>query len=562
MSSSSDVADATIFEADQPVPEVPAWLIKEQAARPRGVSRLRVVDQGERAPADQRAVIQMQPGELHHYADIVERAVADVIYTQGGTRMVRLGCAAELQEKEKDDAKEKKRKAIRRDPAQQVILPASPEWLRRRMSERVLCQKWDARAQDWRIIDVPRDLALDISGQGDWPAWRELAGVASAPFLREDLTVCDRPGYDERSRVYLMLRGDFPMIPERPSKVDARAALDRLLEPFSEFPFASPAARSAFVAHILTAAARHALDVRPVFIYSAPLRGTGKTLLARQAGLIAEGVLPPARPWPEDEPELRKVLLAVLMTGDSTILFDNVPTGSKIRSAGVCRFATTALYADRVLGATRDAMVENRTVIVMTGNNITPTGDLSRRAIIVRQDAGVEKVLGRQFRIPDLKEYVLEHRAELLACALTILRARALADDQMSAPPLPTFERWSRICREPLIWLGMTDPLETQSAEADEDTDGLAEALEAVRTRLGGGEWTAAELEAAADERMMMSERTARAGMLAAALAAGGLTDPRRARYWLREMRDRVAGGLKLVQVGKHARAGRWQVRG
>lgn len=563
------IDDATLFEADQPIPEVPNWLCEAQhaadAARPARRGRLRAVGNDERAQADPRQVIRLEPGELHNYAARAERAVAEVVYTQGRTQMVRLGRAYELPQPEaeaegKEGEEGKKRKVIVRDPVQPVVLHASCEWLRRRLSEQIRCERFDARAEDWRTVDVPRALARHIADQQDWPAWRELAGIASAPFLRADLTVSDKPGYDPVSRVCLLPTGAFPAIPDRPSKDEARAALARLLEPFSEFPFASPAARSAFVAHILTAAARHALDVRPIFHYTAPLKGTGKTLLARMPSLIVDGVLPATKPWADkDEPELRKTLLAGLLAGDATLLFDNVQTGAKVRSAVLCNFSTTELYSDRILGGNESPKIENRCIVVLTGNNITPAGDLARRSLVVRQDAGVEKVEGRRFRIPDLKTYVIEHRGELVAAVLTILRAYSLAEDKMKVLPVPTYERWSQVCRDPLIWLGMADPCGTQDDEADDDTEGLGEALEAIRERMGEGEWTAAELEAAGGE-VMMGEPTARSRKLAAALVAGRCRELRKVMYWLREYRDRMAGGLKLVQAGQHAHAARWQI--
>ena len=565
-----DASDSMVAGATPVQEPPPEWLAAQAAADAAiavaepGVSvhsgrgRLRIVARDERGPADPRVVIQMQPGQLHEYASRAERAVADVAYTQGGTRMVRLGEAHELAHRHEQEKEE--RSSIVRDPAQPVILPASGEWLRRRLSEQVLCQRWDARSDDWRTVDVPLGLAQHVVGQGDWPIWRELAGIATAPFLRSDLTVCTQPGYDPSSRVHLAPRGNFPAIPDHPSKDDACAALARLLEPFDEFPFASTAARSAFAAHVLTACARHALDVRPIFLYTAPTAGTGKTLLARCASLIADGTRPAVRQWPDNETELKKALLAAVLVSDPIILLDNVPSGTKVRSAALCALATTETYSDRLLGATQIATAANRSIVVLTGNNLTPSGDLARRSIVVRQDAGLERVRGRVFRITDLKQHLRAHRAELLVAALTVLRAYALANDPVGQTALPSFETWSRVCRDPLIWLGLPDPLETQDAESDDDSDGLCDAFAAIRERFGAAEWSAGELAAAADERMP-STRTERAARLADSLMAGGLTEPPKARYWLREHRDRVAGGLKLVQTGKHARAGRWQVR-
>ena len=50
--------------------------------------------------------------------------------------------------------------------------------------------------------------------------------------------------------------------------------VDALFAPFDEFPFATEGARSAFIAHILTEAARPALDKVPIFFYTANYAGS------------------------------------------------------------------------------------------------------------------------------------------------------------------------------------------------------------------------------------------------------------------------------------------------
>jgi hypothetical protein len=59
---------------------------------------------------------------------------------------------------------------------------------------------------------------------------------------------------------------------------------------------AVPAARSAFVSHILTEAVRLAINCVPMFWYTAPNAGTGKTLLSEMPAMIVHGVEPAVRP--------------------------------------------------------------------------------------------------------------------------------------------------------------------------------------------------------------------------------------------------------------------------
>jgi hypothetical protein len=70
------------------------------------------------------------------------------------------------------------------------------------------------------------------------------------------------------------------------------------------------------------------------------------------------------------------------------------------------------------------------------------------------------------------------HRGGLVAAALTIVRAYLAAGEPLKGklPNFARFEDWSRLVREPLVWLGMADPCLTRKAIEERDP---------VRERLG-----------------------------------------------------------------------------
>src|ERR1019366_9055548 len=114
---------------------------------------------------------------------------------------------------------------------------------------------------------------------------------------------------------------------------------------------------------------------------TAPTVATGKTLLSKSANIIATGNEPAIRPYTEDSEEQRKVLFSSLLAGDSGLLFDNVPSGVKVRSSVLCAFSTAVVYADRKLGTSESHTLANTVLVALTGNNITPAGDLARRSL-------------------------------------------------------------------------------------------------------------------------------------------------------------------------------------
>lgn len=494
-----------------------------------------------------RVVVRLEAGRLHEYAANTERLIDDEVYVRGG-KLVRIGLSLDLAPTLAP--------AIRRNKHQAVVLPVTQEHLRRRLTELGEFQTYRRREKEWITIDCPNDLAGNILGAGDWPRFTPLVAIATAPFIRPDLSVCTVAGYDVATGVYYRPSQKFPPIPAEPTRAQAEAARAILLTPFAEFPFESAASLAVFAAHVLTAAVRVALGTAPVIFYSAPMAATGKTLVARMPNLIATGTDPAIRPFTDESEELRKVLYSALLTGDAGLLFDNAPNGIKIRSPILCGFATAPTYSDRKLGTSDSHGVPNRCMVTLTGNNITPCGDLARRSLVCRLDVNAESARGREFAITDLASHVSAHRAELLVAALTIVRAYVVAGQPRVAQPLDSFESWSRLARDPLVWLGMADPLDTQETETDDEVDALRAAFEAIAGNLGTHEFKARDI---AGHMLVMGND------LRSALEAAGCTDASDATkvgYWLRANRDKVAAGHKLTVGGPgHDGVKNWRLK-
>jgi hypothetical protein len=492
---------------------------------------------------DTRTVIRIQPGKLDKYAVECEDALHDELYVQGSA-LVRIGGVPDL----------KDMTGVRRDDSQAVTLPATTEYLRRRITARARLEHYNAREKQWKPIDCPRALAENIAQQKDWPSLRRLDAIQRAPFVRRDGSICETPGYDAESRIIYDPNADFPPIPQNPTRDDALRALDFLLAPFDEFPYSTEAARSAFVANILAEAVRAAIDNCPVFFYTAPSAGTGKTLIAKMPALIVHGGEPAFRPWSGDEEEIRKTVFSSLLSGDRTIGFDNLTNGSKVRSNILCAIITAPIYTDRVLGKSASPTVPNKAVIIATGNNLTPTGDMARRSLVIRLDANTARLRERTFRIVNLKRHVLAHRPQLLVAALTIIRA--YFETKLTGPtPLPSFEEWSRFVRDPLLWLDIVDPVKTQADETDDDTGSLAETFQMLaESAFGANPFSAAELATAIF--------TANDHNTAAVIQAAGCKDAmdkQKLGFWLRDMRDRIAGNYKLQRLSEVSGTPRWQ---
>jgi putative DNA primase/helicase len=119
----------------------------------------------------------------------------------------------------------------------------------------------------------------------------------------------------------------------------------------------------------------------------------------------------------------------------------------------------------RVLGQSRNVTVPNNFFVLINGNNLQLLGDLPRRSLKCRLDAGVEN--------PELRVFKSEHplivarrdRGKLVAAALAIMLAyRRAGSPPQSSPALGSFGQWSREVRDALLWIGKPDPVSTQAA--------------------------------------------------------------------------------------------------
>jgi hypothetical protein len=329
-----------------------------------------------------------------------------------------------------------------------------------------------------------------------------LVGIIEAPTLRADGTLLSEAGYDPKSGLLLDLGSTkFPSIPDKPSRQEALAALTLLATPFEGFPFVldgpngTSASRSVMLSTVLTGLVRRTLPSAPVHGVSAPTPGTGKSLAVQASAMIVMGRPITAMSQGASEEEDEKRLFSVLMQGDQMVSIDNVTR--PIGGDALCTCSTEPTWQNRVLGESRNVSVNTNALITATGNNLVFAGDMTRRALLCRMDAGMENPEGRSFDM-DLRTWVPEHRTQLVAAGLTILRAFVCAGRPglSRLQPFGSFEAWSNLVRGALVWLGEPDPCITRKHIAADDPikAQLAAFFTAVHDATKGEWFTAGEL--------------------------------------------------------------------
>lgn len=466
--------------------------------------------------------------------------------------------------------------------------PTFPSVLQR--GQRLVSVSGDARLEEYdrnsmyfRLVNVARyvrvtdagampaepparavDALLRCHAQLD-PLAPEVTRVVAAPVFDSAGDLVFEPGYHASSGIYyhpdeLLTNVDWSSC-INPDPAMVTWAVEQIDDVIGDFPFAAPADRANAFALMLLPFVRDLIPgTTPVHAVVAPTAGTGKTwlvqtLLYPSCGLVA------FRGNPKNDDEWRKALTTYLLSDPTALVFDNLnDLDSEHLAAAVT--APSCIWSDRRLGATEEVRVPIRNAWVVTGNNLSLTSELARRAVPIRLDAQVERPGSRSgFRHPDLLEYVKARRV-VLAQACLIIAGNWVAAGRnehigsaVGSIVIASFEQWARRMGGILADAGVQGFLEnhaTFTEVQDEEGEELAELLAA---------WYEHTTEHVSKREIEM---------LLSPVGALGQHTPTALRasrelatalpYWLRKNRDRIAGGYKLELARRNGTARWWHV--
>lgn len=345
-----------------------------------------------------------------------------------------------------------------------IVRPMALPTLRERSTKAAAWMKWDARKKELVQRVPPDNIISAIHSRGEWKGIRPLTGVTEAPSMRPDGTIIDRPGHDPSTGYLYEPATKFPKVKDAPTRADAERALALLSEPFVDFPWSSPASKSAVIAAVLSLVARPAIAGScPAFACDANTRGSGKSLLADVCAIIATGRGASRMSWPPDDVELEKVLGGYALRSAAYICFDNITRPFGGGPLDRCLTADDRVEL-RVLGRSEVPSMRWRTVVLATGNNIDLHSDTSRRVLLARIESDDENPEERTgFKHHDLRAWVKENRGPLVHAALTILRAYIVAGrPDMGTGTWGSFEAWAELIPPALVHAGAANPLEAR----------------------------------------------------------------------------------------------------
>ena len=368
------------------------------------------------------------------------------------------------------------------------LFETTPANIRERLEKIARFEKWDVRANDFRVCGCPKDMPEMLLDRGAW-LLPPLLGVVTAPTLRPDGSIIDTPGYDAATGIVYDPHGKtFPRIDHAPSKADAQIALAQLYHLLRGFMFTSNADRSVAISAIITACIRRAMPVAPMHAFSAPTPGSGKSMLVDIASVIATGwraAVTSADDEKYSTVELGKRITASLLMGHSIISIDNVDR--PLSGGFLCQCLSEHILSLRVLGLSKQVVTPNSAMYFATGNNLTIMNDATRRVLVGTLNPNVERPELRRFPFNAVK-LALRARPKLVAHVLTIVRAYLASGERAQCTPLGSYEEWTHLVREPLVWLGQEDPAGVlEKVRADDPELAKTRALAAAWLRVIGG---------------------------------------------------------------------------
>jgi hypothetical protein len=403
--------------------------------------------------------IVVKGGDLHLLVDAAEDALvnAGVQFYQRGGRIVRPVL-------EKVKAADTLGQA-RTTEAWHIGLVSQP-YMRKVLTEVARFKKLDRRKDMLFSIDCPASIAeVLLASAGDWQHLEVLRGISCVPIIRADGSIFDEAGgYDSQTGLLYRPNGvTFDAVKQNPSRDDAIEAMAYIVRngPVRQYPFVENVDYAVWLSGVLSLIAKPLFNKTLAHCITSPNAGTGKSGLVDAWSIVATGRIAAVVDTTGRSDELEKRLDAELVAGSAIISLDNME--SAFGGQAIATLLSQERKNIRIMGRNDVTItVTCDQFLTANGNNLVVRDDCTRRSIICRLDAHVERPELRAFDFNPVNEAKVL-RPKLVAAILTILRAHLISGQHHTVPIPGGFEGWSRFVQQPLVWCKCPDPWETSA---------------------------------------------------------------------------------------------------
>jgi len=473
----------------------PPWT-QEELARKIQEARKKTADEVRFAPEETRPEIVLRVGRLHEARLDTISELTKAMETAGDTVLLNhKGVCSDV-----FIHREKVIKGAFEQPAGMATIRRSSESLiRLTLSQYLNFASWSVNKAGEvvaRTTDAPLALVKAVSDEPSGLV--QLHFIAHGPYINfKDKALVNLAGIDKSTCRYLVneVEGLEELIPDSPTRADAVLAVGKLWNAVKEFPWlynhqercqlednmmnANGSREEKFINQsfvkwlclLIAQAVRLELGTVPLGLITANTPGLGKSYLAHAIPLILFGRTASVTTLPEGSnmqnrgDEIRKRIVSQIEAGETYTLLDNVSrtSGADFSSAEIEALVTSEDFMDRRLGSTSMAGGKHRLQVVVTGNGTSPGEDLADRTLFVKLESNEPN--RRHHFTPangDFLEFCRQHRTELLAAVLTIVKGWLVAGSPKPNSPngFGSFPDFNRVPVAMAHWTTGIDPLD------------------------------------------------------------------------------------------------------
>jgi phage/plasmid primase-like uncharacterized protein len=215
---------------------------------------------------DGRIRIELSPLKLNAIVRYCAHEVRDRIYMRGPIpRVLARAETAGGRPVEDGDGDAVEIRGVHYRPGSLLFIDATSEiasWL---LDERFTFWKFDQRKYEWVATTCPAQVASRIVGAATELGFRRCSGFVRVPlFINGEIVAIN--GWHAPTGLIIDVREGPPPIPDRLTRDEARAALERMLRPFRAYLRDNPDLRPTLAAAALTAVLRPSLPTAPAIL--------------------------------------------------------------------------------------------------------------------------------------------------------------------------------------------------------------------------------------------------------------------------------------------------------
>lgn len=296
-----------------------------------------------------------------------------------------------------------------------------------------------------------------------------LAGLLEVPSVTPKGVLLNKLGYDRSTGYYMVFDKALGTIREEATRADAMKAVKYIKDTvFAGFPFGSELDCDCAVSFLITAFVRRFLAKAPGFMVTATTQASGKSTLVNIIFHAAFGRPAAASSWSSNQEEMQKHILAILLEGQSGVNFDNLPYGCRVDGDELAKLITEPVYKARLLGTNTSPALPTNCLVSLTGNHLLAVNDMPSRLLpinLVPQTENPERTRHERVNIDAWHD---EHRAEIVKAVCSILLAWRDEGEKQDIEP-SRFPDWDEAVRQPMAWLGLSDPADAFELNHQED---------------------------------------------------------------------------------------------